>query len=382
MLGDVLDNITQGITIFDADLRLQLFNRTFVRMFDFPTGMPKLGMGYEEILRFNAARGEHGQSDVEAHIIKWLDVVRDRTRSSRHEHMRPDGTIIALRFVPLPRGGFVNTYTDITSRKRAEERAAFASRAKSAFLATMSHELRTPLNSIIGFSELLESEIKGPLGNEFYRDYAAAIKTSGQHLLALIGDILDLSKIEAGKAELQESVVSLPCLSSSCMRLIQGRALDSDVGLLNDVLSDLPPIRADERKLKQILINLLSNAVKFTPAGGRVALAARADADGIVITVSDTGIGMAPGDITRALTPFTQLENSLSRQYEGTGLGLPLADSLTRLHGGTLSITSTPGEGTEVRVALPASRIASVAAGPARNCDCAGVFAESARSKY
>lgn len=244
----------------------------------------------------------------------------------------------------------------------AKERAELANRAKSEFLANMSHELRTPLNAIIGFAEVLESEIMGPIGRDCYKDYAHDIKTSGMHLLEIIGDILDLSKIEAGKVDMQESVIELPRVIASCLKLIDERAKLASVYLWNHVPVDLPLVRVDERKLRQILINLLSNAVKFTPSGGHVTLTAHADASGIAIEVSDTGIGMAHADIVRALTPFMQVENSLSRRFEGTGLGLPLADSLTRLHDGTLSLDSEPGKGTKVTITLPANRIASAVA--------------------
>jgi len=244
----------------------------------------------------------------------------------------------------------------------AKERAEIANRAKSEFLANMSHELRTPLNAIIGFAEVMESEIMGPIGRDCYRDYAHDIKTSGMHLLEIISDILDLSKVEAGKVEMQEATIELPRVIIACLKLIDERAKLASVYLWNHVLSDLPPVRADERKLKQILINLLSNAVKFTPAGGHVTVTARVDDTGIVIAVSDTGIGIAPGDIPRALSPFTQIENTMSRRFDGTGLGLPLADSLARLHGGTLTVASAVGKGTTVTITLPTDRIVSAVA--------------------
>ena len=244
----------------------------------------------------------------------------------------------------------------------AKERAELANRAKSEFLANMSHELRTPLNAIIGFAEVMESEIMGPIGRDCYKDYAHDIRTSGTHLLEIISDILDLSKIEAGKVEMQEAVVDLPRVITTCLKLIDERAKLASVYLWNHLPFELPPVRVDERKLKQILINLLSNAVKFTPAGGHVTIAARSDHTGIVITVSDTGIGIAPNDIARALTPFTQIDNALSRRFEGTGLGLPLAESLTRLHGGTLALASEVGKGTTVTITLPADRIATAVA--------------------
>ena len=239
----------------------------------------------------------------------------------------------------------------------AKERAELANRAKSEFLANMSHELRTPLNAIIGFAEMMEGEVMGPIGRDCYKDYAHDIRNSGTHLLEIINDILDLSKIEAGKVDMQESLIELPRVITACLKLIDERAKLASVYLWNHIPDDLPLVRVDERKLKQILINLLSNAVKFTAAGGHVTLTACTDATGIAIAVSDTGIGMSATDIARALTPFMQVENTLNRRFEGTGLGLPLADSLTRLHGGTLALASEPGKGTTVTITLPASRI-------------------------
>ncbi|MGE5538637.1 MAG: ATP-binding protein [Gemmatimonas sp.] len=255
-------------------------------------------------------------------------------------------------------------------RKRAhlqlleeKERAELASRAKSEFLANMSHELRTPLNAIIGFAEVMESEVMGPMGVPKYRDYARDIKNSGVHLLEIINDILDLSKIEAGKVQMQEDIVALPRAVQACMTLIDERARLAKVSLTTDVSDDLPRIRADDRKIKQILINLLSNSVKFTPAGGSIAVSARVLSSGeIEISVADTGIGMAAADIPKALTPFTQIDNSLSRKFGGTGLGLPLTDSFVRLHGGKMSITSEPGCGTIVTVTLPGNRVISAVA--------------------
>ena len=363
LFGTVLDRMSQGIAVFDRDLCLKLFNLHYIELFEYPAGFIKVGMTFEEIVRFNIARGEFPGEDAEKHIQERLAAARrGENPTSRREHVRPNGTVIALRRSSLPSGGFINTYTDITERKKAEERAELAHRAKSEFLANMSHELRTPLNAIIGFAEVMESEMMGPLGRDCYKDYAHDIKISGAHLLEIIGDILDLSKIEAGKVDIQESIVELPRVVATCVRLIDERAKEAGVTLANTIPSDIPTIRGDERKLKQILINLLSNAVKFTPAGGRVTLSAHADAKGVMISVADTGIGIAPADISRALTPFMQVENSLSRRFEGTGLGLPLADSLTRLHGGTLTLASNVGQGTTVTVTLPANRVIAAVA--------------------
>jgi signal transduction histidine kinase len=231
----------------------------------------------------------------------------------------------------------------------AKERAELANRAKSEFLANMSHELRTPLNAIIGFSEIMKNEIFGPAGHQFYRDYARHIHESGKHLLAIINDLLDLSRIEAGKLFLKEEQMDLAEAIAACVRVMRGRAEESKVDLATDVPEDLPALWADERMIKQILLNMLSNAVKFTPGGGRVVVTGTVDDKGaVVLTVTDTGIGMSPADVHKAMTPFGQVESALSRRFPGTGLGLPLTKSLVELHGGEFSLLSEVGVGTTV----------------------------------
>ena len=222
----------------------------------------------------------------------------------------------------------------------------------------MSHELRTPLNAIIGFAEIMQMELLGPMGSEQYRGYATDIHDSARHLLGLINDILDVSKIEAGKADLNEQDVDVARLIESVIRLIAERAQRAEGALSSRVEGSIPPFYGDDRKLKQILINLLSNAVKFTPGGGRVELSARIDETGdLLLAVADTGIGIAPGDLERAMQPFGQVDSRLNRRYEGTGLGLPLTRGLVELHGGTLTLDSELDRGTIVTVRLPAARL-------------------------
>jgi signal transduction histidine kinase len=241
--------------------------------------------------------------------------------------------------------------------RRAKEAAEAANVAKSEFLANVSHELRTPLNAVIGFSEIMRDALMGPIDNR-YREYAQDIHESGQHLLRLIGDVLDLSKIDAGHLDLHDEPVDLGQVLASCQRLLGERARNVGIALEIDRARDLPVIMGDPVRLKQIVLNLMSNAVKFTPEGGRVSVRAAPDADGgVVITVTDTGIGMSTAEIDVALEPFRQVDNPMSRRYEGTGLGLPLAKQLTELHGGVLEILSHPGVGTTVRVHLPRSRV-------------------------
>ena len=249
--------------------------------------------------------------------------------------------------------------------RHAKEEAEIASRAKSEFLANMSHELRTPLNAIIGFSEVLQEEIFGPIDNSKYRGYVGDIHDSGQHLLSIISDILDLSKIESGKAMLNEEVVDLGELARSCVRLVKVRAEESGLRIGEVYPSEPAYILADMRMIKQVIINLLSNAIKFTPAGGRIdLLIKRSKRGGMRIQIVDTGIGIDPKDIGKALSPFGQVDSALERKYEGTGLGLPLTKSMVELHGGQFLLGSQEGVGTTVTMQFGSER--TVATGKRR----------------
>jgi signal transduction histidine kinase len=241
----------------------------------------------------------------------------------------------------------------------AREKEHEANLAKSEFLANMSHELRTPLNSIIGFTEIMQLGSFGQVRNARYREYLGHIHTSGDHLLQLINDMLDLAKVEAGKLELEEQAIDFGDLVRSCRNLLEQRIGGGSLEFEERIPEQLPMLMADERKLRQILFNLLSNAIKYTPASGRVSVQAWLDAPGrFNFNVTDTGVGMAPEDIPKALEPFGQINNNPMVTGEaGTGLGLPLTKALVELHGGTITLESRPGLGTAVTVTMPAERV-------------------------
>ena len=285
-----------------------------------------------------------------------------------------DGTRRLMRWsnVALPdaRGGvamIVCIGFDITEQHQlemtlttAKNEAEMASRAKSEFLANMSHELRTPLNAILGFSQIIRDRHFGD-APERYSEYAANIHDSGEMLLALITDILEMAKLEAGKLKLTEEVVDLGQVVASCMKMVSARAEDGGVALSVDPIAPALRLRADQRGLKQILLNLLSNAIKFTPQGGRVAVqATQLNGGETSLLVSDTGIGIHPAAQRRVFQPFFQVDPTATRARSGTGLGLAITKHLVDLHGGKIEIDSKPGIGTTVTVTLPASRAVRV----------------------
>ena len=239
----------------------------------------------------------------------------------------------------------------------ALQAAAAGSQAKSQFLAAMSHELRTPLNAVIGFADMLASQIFGPLGDPRYRDYTGSIAQAGRHLLGLINDVLDFSKLDAGRLELQDELIDPREAVEAACALVRGQAQDAGVTLAYQGEPDLPILRADLRRVRQVLLNILGNAVKFTPAGGRIRINTCRRGAALIVAVTDNGIGIAPHDIPRALERFGQVDNALSRRYEGTGLGLPLAKRLMELHEGDLEIESALGAGTTVRLVFPPHRL-------------------------
>ncbi len=332
------------------------------------TGSKKLsvlGQDATEFLRSYAADAE-----------SWANLApfdeQKAIRGVRLRYPRTDGSVIYLSVSAKPcfsdNGDFVGyrgVGSDITAAfevgrtlREAKERAEIANRAKSEFLANMSHELRTPLNAIIGFSEIIMNRIFGSEHMERYDNYARDINNSGRHLLSIIDEILDLSKIEAGQEALDEGTIDLGELIASTSRLFNGRFEQAELALKIEIPSPGLMVLCDTTKLKQCLSNLLSNSLKFTPARGQVAILAGITHRGdLAITVSDTGVGIASIDIPTVMAPFGQVESAFQRAHSGTGLGLPLTRALIELHGGTFEIDSVLGKGTTVTLTLPGSRI-------------------------
>ncbi len=385
VFSTLIDNLPLGVGLVDRDFRWMAFNRAFLELFDLAPDSIKVGDPFGKFVRINAMRGEYGAvGDIETEVRRRMAIAK-RPEFFQFERTRPGGRTIDHRRVPLSGGGFVTTYIDVSAARRREddlrdirarlerqaeeldmaritaeqarESAAAANAAKSRFLANMSHELRTPLNAILGFSEIMSKRLLGPLHGP-YQSYAQDIHVSGQYLLRLISDLLDLSKIEVGQMDLREEMVDLPDLANECMRLLLDKAQAGQVTLETRLPETFPLVFADRLRLKQALLNLLSNAVKFTPSGGRIEVTGRLLPEGgAVISVADTGIGMKAADIALALEPFRQIDNALTRRTEGTGLGLPLTKALIETHGGSLHIRSEPGRGTQVDLRLPEDRL-------------------------
>jgi two-component system cell cycle sensor histidine kinase PleC len=375
-LRAALESMTESFVLWDSRGRLILWNRKFRDFFGFSDTALKPGMGYAavEAGAANSIKHSHGEAGSDAYDLeladgRWVRYSERRTADGGLVSVGADITALKSQEAALRENDREMRRT-VENLRRSQERvqelaenyeqekirAEEANRSKSEFLANMSHELRTPLNAINGFSEIMQGEMFGPLGHERYKDYVADILSSGQHLLSLINDILDMSKIEAGKMQLQPEPLDPGQLIEQCVRIMRARAEEKQIAL--SVEGDpLPEIEADPRALKQVLLNLMSNAVKFTPEAGKVVVRTFDAADGIVMQVADSGIGISDDDLPRVGRPFEQIENQHSKKHQGSGLGLALSKSLIELHGGTLRIDSVLGKGTTVSFSLPATAV-------------------------
>jgi len=377
-LRDAIESVSEAFVLWDRHGRLLMCNQNYRETFSLQAKLLKPGATREEVNRFAelaikrqvaAPQNTKGLREAELSNGRWIQISERRTAEGGLVMTAADITAVKtqeearrlneeqLQKAEVRHERSQEQLSELARKYEAEKiRAEAANRAKSEFLANMSHELRTPLNAINGFSEIMVGEMFGPVGDARYREYAKDILSSGQHLLALINDILDMSKIEAGKMSLRFEPLALEDVVADAVRLVRNRA--DSVGLTLEVdFPVLPEVEADYRALKQVLLNLLSNAVKFTPRGGRVTVSAepRADALGerVRIAVRDTGIGIAAEDLDRLAMPFEQIENQHSKTQQGTGLGLALTKSLVELHGGALDIQSAPGQGTTVSFSIP-----------------------------
>ena len=380
-LRDGVESISDAFVLFDRQGRLILWNQAFEDAFGFDHGVVRRGALKDELNRIAglAIKAEHppaggraGLREVELHDGRWLQLSERFTSEGGSVVTAADITAIKREEAERRRAADDLRATvdqlessqeklSLLARKYevAMTRAEAANQAKSEFLANMSHELRTPLNAINGFSEIMASELFGPL-NEKYKGYAADILKSGQHLLSLINDVLDMAKIEAGKMTLHYEPVSLQAVCEDAVRLMRGKVQDAGLKIAVEG-GDLPDIEADQRGVKQVMLNLISNAVKFTPEGGSIVVSLQpfqgpAGEARIRVACADTGIGIAPEDLVRLARPFEQVEGQHSKTTQGTGLGLALTKSLIEMHGGQLSMESQPGVGTVVSFDLPVKR--------------------------
>jgi len=384
-LRDAIETIPEAFVLWDAGDRLVLCNSHFQRLHKLPDSAVTPGTSYETVIEVGSmpeVRTRLHETGTQApgartfeaqledgswlHISErrtkdggYVSVGTDITRIKEHEHklvdndLRLRATVIDLKRSQAELERQAIELADLAEKYSEEQtRAEEVNQTKSKFLANMSHELRTPLNAIIGFSEIMESGMFGTLGSEKYREYCHDILTSGHYLLEVINDILDMSKIEAGRMKLDMEQLDLSTTLAESLRVVSGRADDKNLLLDSDIDGAISVV-ADRRAIKQIIVNLLSNAVKFTPDGGKVVVRGRLLSNSIMLMIADTGIGIAPHSLAKLGRPFEQVESQLTKTYHGSGLGLAIARSLTNLHGGTMRLRSKLGAGTVVCVSLP-----------------------------
>jgi len=354
------DNMVQGVLMFDGAMKVAAWNRQVLELLKIPESFLAGGPNYADFIRYLAQRGEYGAVDPEAEVQRFTATVDERRT---FERTRPDGTALEIRHSPMPEGGIVVIYSDITERKHYEEtltaardQAEAMSRTKSSFLANMSHELRTPLNAIIGLTDMMVSNVDR-FGTEKAVEPLRRVHRAGKHLLDLINQVLDLSKIEAGKLDINPDTVNVAALVDEVVGTARSLA-DQNKNRLNvECPSDIGAIVVDAMRLKQILLNLLSNACKFTKGGDvslRVTTALNNGRKWINFVVADSGIGMTPEQIGKLFTEFVQAEQTTARQYGGTGLGLAITRKLCTMMGGDVTVASESGKGSTFTVRLPA----------------------------
>jgi signal transduction histidine kinase len=360
-LRRALDNIEGAVLMYDGDLNIQVYSARYLEIGNLPEELFVVGESIYPVLLYRAERGDYGPGDpkkIADERVHFLKSIPDYLYQEQ-----PMGEGIAEVFWSRDdEGNLISVTNDITRRKQTEHmleearrEAQAANQAKSEFLANMSHELRTPLNAVIGFSDSMLAGFTGSL-NERQMEYVQDISNSGAHLLALINDVLDLSKIEAGKVEIEETDFSVDAVIEESLSLVREAAIASEVSINKDLQVNTVFVRADIRMVKQIIVNLLSNAVKFTPEGGCVTVNTSQRRDGdLMISVSDTGYGMKTDEIPIALKEFEQ--TATGKERGGTGLGLPLTKNMVEMHGGSLSLISAPGKGTTAMFSMPHYRI-------------------------
>jgi len=371
-LFDALRSMNDSFVIWDQMDRLVLWNNKFEDFFGFKSGQLHQGMPYA-MIEYHASSniaqtselGDALGNEIQLADGRWLRYLETHTVDGGRVSIGTEVTAIRTREQQLQvnqdalektinvlRKSQVRIVELAENYEQEKIRAEEANQSKSEFLANMSHELRTPLNAINGFSDIMKKELFGPLGDTRYKEYVNDILFSGQHLLSLINDILDMSKIEAGKMTLNTEPVVMSDVIAQVIRIVRGRADENRLKLIYDG-SLTPEIDADPRAVKQVLLNLTTNAIKFTPEGGMVRIAVESKSAGLIVHVSDTGIGISEQDIARLAQPFEQIDSQHSRKHEGTGLGLALSKSLIELHGGNFKISSVVGEGTTVTFTMP-----------------------------